>query len=568
MDRSLWKKCHICGKEPPQHVEEHCRHYGAISCNNCKAFFKYCHNNGLVKDGQVSYKCVRNSPGTCNVSCDLRPKEVCQECRYLKCVKAGMDGPKVLTGDQKKKYDHSQVRKSSGTVKTKAISGAYQKAHMKVFEDEEAMHVLLHGHCWGIAWTPKHTEALLKLLDKQAECLVYMMSELPEVPTDDLNVSERKASLFKYYIMARYFMASQGGRSQIDWILGPKTEQLMEANNNPMLREVSLYEINQWNSLFPVANMASCTLFCEAMEAIEKHFACKQEFIPLIGYNLAIYNEQCPDKVEFVPIQDYQFYLLQVDFLRHLLVSLKSLIEQDFSSKAKFHTFLTKVDTKWIEISIARNRRIYQENQIDSDTIAALIAIGQTGCYERFHIKQSDMVNVFKHRFELFLAPYKINLSLLQVGKVMSFIHIQAASFDNIYDMIQWAMGNGFEQPDNVPQDLTTFPNLNVYDAFQCMGVFIHKKKEALEFKKVVEKLLHFARIKYVADLFLFTLLFDEEDGKQHQLEYRTILARKLLDHTEELEVENGNEAMCQLECLFASYLALSKRMTWIPRRY
>merc|ERR1711963_443872 len=104
------------------------------------------------------------------------------------------------------------------------------------------------------------------------------------------------------------------------------------------------------------------------------------------------------------------------------------------------------------------------------------------------------MVNVFKHRFELFLAPYKINLSLLQVGKVMSFIHIQAASFDNIYDMIQWAMGNGFEQPDNVPQDLTTFPNLNVYDAFQCMGVFIHKKKEALEFKKVVEKLLHFAR--------------------------------------------------------------------------
>ena len=63
-------------------------------------------------------------------------------------------------------------------------------------------------------------------------------------------------------------------------------------------------------------------------------------------------------------------------------------------------------------------------------------------------------------------------------------------------------------------------------------------------------------------------LTFDEEVGKQHQLEYRTILARKLLDHTEELEVENGNEAMCQLECLFARYLSLSERMTWIPRGY
>ena len=395
-----------------------------------------------------------------------------------------------------------------------------------------------------------------------------MMSELPEVPTDDPNMSERKASLFKYYIMARYFMASQGGRSQIEWILGSKTEQLMEANNNPVLREVSIYEINRWNSLFPGANMASFTMFCQAMEAIEKHFAYKQEFIPLIGYNLAIYNEQCPFKVEFVPIQDDQFNLFQMDFLRHLLVTLKSFIEQDFSSKANFPTLLTRVDTKWIEISIARNRRIYQENQIDIETIAALIAIGQTGCYEGFWIKQRDMVNVFKHRFELFLAPHKINLSLLQLRKVMSFIHIQAASFNDIYDMIQWAMGNGFVQSDNVPQDLTTFPNLNVYDAYQRTGVFIHKKKEALEFKKILEKLLHFARIEYVADLFLFTLLFDQEDGRQLQLEYQTILTRKLSDHTEELEVESGNEAMCQLECLFARYLSLSERMTWIPREY
>ena len=96
-------KCQICGalaKEKSRHY----RHYNAICCLGCKAFFRR-HIRG---DNVASaYQC--KGGGNCDLTLG---RKICKDCRFSKCLKVGMDDSKVLNENDRKKYSHPRKRKT------------------------------------------------------------------------------------------------------------------------------------------------------------------------------------------------------------------------------------------------------------------------------------------------------------------------------------------------------------------------------------------------------------------------------------------------------------------------
>ncbi len=89
----------------PKKNEKNYTHYGAVTCLSCKAFFRRTHRDQKTL---ASFKCKKN--GKCVVNSTNRTK--CKQCRYLKCLKAGMDPRQVLLDEQdRKKYTHPKKNK-------------------------------------------------------------------------------------------------------------------------------------------------------------------------------------------------------------------------------------------------------------------------------------------------------------------------------------------------------------------------------------------------------------------------------------------------------------------------
>ena len=379
-----WKICHVCESPPSAPSKEHCYHYGGITCVSCKAFFKYCFDKQLVsEDGQIKYKCVKNKPGSCTISHHLKSKDICKECRYLKCLAAGMDSSLILKGNDKKKYDHSHKKASRKRAATDMLQvknfiiKAYCTSFNEVFVDDQTMNFLFHGHCREVRWTEQHSEAFIKVLDDHIECLTNMVSRLyvfPEAAShaDYQKLKERNACLLKYYIMAQYFTAPDS-QSQISWILGVKADNFIKENKNLELTLVSSFEVNQWNHLFTIDNRYKLTLFSNCIEAIHQHFSCQPLWTPLVGYNLVLSTSHWPishqsdfsDSALIKTLQKQALELLQddqmggkFDFLVHLLTTMSFIGPKDFSSQYEGLTQLctkdgyTIFESKWVDNAI------------------------------------------------------------------------------------------------------------------------------------------------------------------------------------------------------------------------
>ena len=91
--------------------------------------------------------------------------------------------------------------------KPEKVLDTYYECYNEVFEVDEAMRLVFRGHVQNSSWTREHTEAFLKVLNKHSECLSYMASKFPAFQSDNPAVRQRNATLYKYYIMARYFTA-------------------------------------------------------------------------------------------------------------------------------------------------------------------------------------------------------------------------------------------------------------------------------------------------------------------------------------------------------------------------
>ena len=118
-------KCQICGalaKEKSRHY----RHYNAICCLGCKAFFRR-HIRG---DNVASaYQC--KGGGNCDLTLG---RKICKDCRFSKCLKVGMDDSKVLNENDRKKYSHPRRKKRSRR--------SIQEASTSVLDDDATIDLI------------------------------------------------------------------------------------------------------------------------------------------------------------------------------------------------------------------------------------------------------------------------------------------------------------------------------------------------------------------------------------------------------------------------------------------
>ena len=80
-------KCHVCGDKSTG------SHFGGISCESCKAFFR----RSVQKSRHADYKC--SYAAACHMNTSTR--KICQFCRYRHCVRAGMKAKWVLSDDER-----------------------------------------------------------------------------------------------------------------------------------------------------------------------------------------------------------------------------------------------------------------------------------------------------------------------------------------------------------------------------------------------------------------------------------------------------------------------------------
>ena len=100
-DKYYLKNCFVC-QEKAAAGKDHSRHYLGLVCLSCKAFFSRCHQTTKSPNFFCSFdaKCVI-TPTT---------RRNCQQCRYQKCIQAGMSPDAVLTDQEKRirfrKFNH------------------------------------------------------------------------------------------------------------------------------------------------------------------------------------------------------------------------------------------------------------------------------------------------------------------------------------------------------------------------------------------------------------------------------------------------------------------------------
>ena len=320
-------------------------------------------------------------------------------------------------------------------------------------------------------------------------------------------------------------------------------------------------------------------LFSHCVEAVQKYFAFEPSLTPIIGYKLTLAKDHSPVSDQIL-MSDYQGIkppkeLLgmgtttdetsgQLEFLLHnsttmsLIAFNESLSNKQIGIKQPSTEDCTTLECQWAEHSLDQLKRIFEDNQIDCAMINSCIDHGVTGKIDMHMDQKAHMANLFKRRFDLFLGQFggNVMLSSTQFARVFTFFYFRVALFDRIQDCIQWAMGTGTFEMD------LDLPNFNLYNCFKDMGVFVHKKREALHFKQVTEELMNLARVdETVPDLFLVSLILDNVGRLYQQQQFQRVLVKKLSQHTDRLNVESGDEALCKMQYLFSNYLSICSRL-------
>ena len=178
-------------------------------------------------DGKLKSRCKKNSPGHCVVHFEADVKSRCLHCRYIKCIRVGMNPNKIKEGEERKKYTRHNLycfKKSTKDVdlndRMNVIISAYQTTMARKTLEKSLVDFLVLGHCHQTEWTYNHTKAFLHAMKVHAFSIIKMTSRLDYfhmICKEDQNLLfQLNQYLFYQYIMSRYF---KGGSTQICWLL-------------------------------------------------------------------------------------------------------------------------------------------------------------------------------------------------------------------------------------------------------------------------------------------------------------------------------------------------------------
>ena len=115
-------KCHACGDKSTG------SHFGGISCESCKAFFR----RSVQRNRWEEYKCSYN----CECKMNTNTRKICQYCRYKMCLSIGMR-PKWVLSDDERQQKYGSRRKKNKLAAAAAAAAAVAEAEAKEKDEDE-----------------------------------------------------------------------------------------------------------------------------------------------------------------------------------------------------------------------------------------------------------------------------------------------------------------------------------------------------------------------------------------------------------------------------------------------
>jgi vitamin D3 receptor len=112
-------KCHVCGDKSTG------SHFGGISCESCKAFFRRSVQRNRFEDYKCSYS------GECKMNTNTR--KICQFCRYKRCLGIGMR-PKWVLSDDERHQKYGNRRKQNKIIQKDSTEETQQQKTVKSTE--------------------------------------------------------------------------------------------------------------------------------------------------------------------------------------------------------------------------------------------------------------------------------------------------------------------------------------------------------------------------------------------------------------------------------------------------
>ncbi|XP_003748267.1 vitamin D3 receptor [Galendromus occidentalis] len=103
------KVCGVCGDRAKSY------HFGGISCDSCKAFFRRSVQNEAYKNFQCPYE------GRCEIT--ITSRKCCQFCRFRKCNDIGMEKGWVMTEEERTQLLKSRLERKQRLLVAKSTPG-------------------------------------------------------------------------------------------------------------------------------------------------------------------------------------------------------------------------------------------------------------------------------------------------------------------------------------------------------------------------------------------------------------------------------------------------------------
>ncbi|GAB6025821.1 hypothetical protein CHUAL_011797 [Chamberlinius hualienensis] len=120
------KICGVCGDRAKSY------HFGGISCDSCKAFFRRSVQNDAHKNFQCSY----------DYDCEINitSRKCCQYCRFQKCLRIGMEKSWVMTEEERMQILRQRMeRRASRQLERERATTAAATVPKRLASDEEAV---------------------------------------------------------------------------------------------------------------------------------------------------------------------------------------------------------------------------------------------------------------------------------------------------------------------------------------------------------------------------------------------------------------------------------------------
>ncbi|XP_023225253.1 thyroid hormone receptor beta-like isoform X1 [Centruroides vittatus] len=116
------KVCGVCGDRAKSY------HFGGISCDSCKAFFRRSVQNEAYKNFHCPYE------GKCEIT--ISSRKCCQYCRFQKCVSIGMEKGWVMTEEERMQLLRSRMEKRQRQEAAAAEGDRMRQRRLSIVEYE------------------------------------------------------------------------------------------------------------------------------------------------------------------------------------------------------------------------------------------------------------------------------------------------------------------------------------------------------------------------------------------------------------------------------------------------